>query len=237
MHATDCPTATEMNSVCSAQRPATPRRRGRQPEPHTKHTLDCGSVYTKFKGRRVSLSRPGWWWLHKHSLYNPSSNCLCFNTLFCLQEVEPKTNTKLPSTHAGEQGLVPRRCPGQRETFRGRSLQGSARHLPITCSPCIPLSSDLLGQGSTGGDGRPWEPASLGLEGCRARPAAGRQQCGASPAGPADSPLDTPPGATQERPALQGFQPEQALVLEKAFTNPRLGARNLPWKGTWSSPQ
>lgn len=78
MHATDCPTATEMNSVCSAQRPATPRRRGRQPEPHTKHTLDCGSVYTKFRGRRVSLSRPGWWWLHKHSLYNPSSNCLCF---------------------------------------------------------------------------------------------------------------------------------------------------------------
>lgn len=78
-----------------------------------------------------SLSRPGGWWLHRHSLHNPSLNCEFYT--FCLQEVEPKTN-KLPSMQAGEQGLGPLRWP------RGSGRPSEAGlSAPITCSPTFPF--------------------------------------------------------------------------------------------------
>lgn len=58
---------------------------------------------------------------------------------------------------------MPGRRPGQREAFRGGSLQSSADVSPSPAPPAFP-SSDPPGQGSRAETDPPGEPASLGLE-------------------------------------------------------------------------
>lgn len=176
---------------------------------------------------------------YRHSLHNPSLNCEFYT--FCLQEVEPKTNNKLPSMQAGEQGQGPLRWPrgSGRPSEAGLSELSSA---PITCSHTFPFL----------------RPAKLRRTSPGSRPAWGQEAAGPDPPGRVDRSVGPahpagaghhppqpctnraqhpqPPRCPEETPAL-GARPPGALVLKKGLTESLFQSRDLPWKGTRPSPK